>query len=62
MDGIKLKYVLGGWVVADSRLLGVVADFISDLWAIVSIVLDILIHLQGHNALDAYLKRKYCGS
>lgn len=49
-------------MVADSRLLGVVADFISDLWAIVSIVLDTLIHLQGHNALDAYLKRKYCRS
>lgn len=49
-------------MVADSRLLGVVADFISDLQAIVSIVLDTLIHLQGHNTLDAYLKRKYCGS
>ena len=49
-------------MVADSRLLGKVADLISDLRAIVSIVLDALIHLQGHNALDTYLKRKYCGS
>lgn len=49
-------------MLADSRLLGIVADFISDLRAIVPIVLDTLIHLQGHNALDAYLKRKYCGS